>query len=106
MDRRRSRPRGEGPVMREQDISIAPDYGARYGENLRTAINPYAPGDLAPETAEMRHERMNHDLGGAIRRYRAQPQRMKEGGVVKMKSGGVTRGDGCATRGKTKGKMV
>jgi hypothetical protein len=92
--------------MREQDISIAPDYGARYGENLRTAINPYAPGDLAPETAEMRHERMNHDLGGAIRRYRAQPQRMKEGGVVKMKSGGVTRGDGCATRGKTKGKMV
>jgi len=25
---------------------------------------------------------------------------------VKMKSGGVTRGDGCASRGKTKGRMV
>jgi hypothetical protein len=34
------------------------------------------------------------------------PSRMKEGGAVKMKSGGVTRGDGCATRGKTKGRMV
>ncbi len=34
------------------------------------------------------------------------PGRMKKGGAVKMKSGGVTRGDGCATRGKTKGRMV
>jgi hypothetical protein len=32
---------------------------------------------------------------------------MKKGGVVKkMAKGGVTRGDGCATRGKTKGRMV
>ena len=34
------------------------------------------------------------------------PGRMKKGGAVKMKSGGVTRGDGCAARGKTKGRMV
>jgi len=106
MDRRRSKPRGEGPVMREQDISIAPDYGARYGENLRTAINPYAPGDIAPETMEIRNERVNQDFGGAIRRYRAQPQRMNEGGAVKAKPNSVTRGDGCASRGKTKGRMV
>ena len=32
---------------------------------------------------------------------------MKKGGVVKkMAKGGVTRGDGCAVRGKTKGRMV
>lgn len=33
---------------------------------------------------------------------------MKKGGVVKKmaKGGGVTRGDGCAARGKTKGRMV
>ena len=36
--------------------------------------------------------------------YEAAP--MKKGGVVKkMASGGVTRGDGCAVRGKTKGTM-
>jgi hypothetical protein len=34
------------------------------------------------------------------------PGRMAKGGAVKMKSGGVTRGDGCAARGKTKGRMV
>jgi hypothetical protein len=27
-------------------------------------------------------------------------------GVLGMKKGGVTRGDGCAVRGKTKGRMV
>lgn len=33
---------------------------------------------------------------------------MKKGGAVKKmaKGGGVTRGDGCATRGKTKGRFV
>jgi hypothetical protein len=32
---------------------------------------------------------------------------MKHGGAVKKYAkGGVTRGDGCAMRGKTKGKMV
>ena len=106
MERRRPQPRGEGPVMREEDISLAPDYGARYGAELRSLANPYGPGDLAPQTLEMRHERMNHDLGAAIRRYRAQPQRLQKGGEVKAKSRSVTRGDGCATRGKTKGRMV
>jgi len=98
MDRRRQQPRGEGPVMREEDISIAPDYGRIYGEGLRNAANPYRPGDLAPTTLEMQRERENNAFGDAVRRYRAFPQRMKNGGVV--------RGDGCAIRGKTKGKFV
>ena len=145
MERRRSQPRGEGPIMREEDISLAPDYGARYGAELRSLANPYGPGDLAPQTLEMRHERMNHDLGAAIRRYRAKPQLLKEGGQVKpnygstedivghgktkaaaksdyarkmkavglkpkgMAAGGSVaskRADGCAARGKTKGRMV
>lgn len=106
MERRRSRPRGEGPIMREQDIPLAPDYGARFGPDLRNGINPYVPGDLAPQTLEMQNERGNHDLGAAVRRRRAMPQDLKSGGAVKMKSGGVTRGDGCAARGKTKGRMV
>ena len=33
--------------------------------------------------------------------------KMKKGGEVKkMKHGGVVRGDGCAVKGKTKGRMV
>lgn len=32
--------------------------------------------------------------------------KMKKGGMVKMAKGGMTRGDGCAMRGKTKGRMV
>jgi len=28
------------------------------------------------------------------------------GGVKKMKHGGAVRGDGCAVKGKTKGRMV
>ena len=98
MERRRQQPRGEGPVMREQDVSIAPDYSRFYGQDLRNAANPYRPGDLAPMTLEMQRERENNDFGGAVRRLRAMPQRMKKGGVV--------RGDGCAIRGKTKGKFV
>lgn len=31
---------------------------------------------------------------------------MKKGGCVKMAKGGVTRADGCVTKGHTKGKMV
>ncbi|CAB4169452.1 hypothetical protein UFOVP1302_13 [uncultured Caudovirales phage] len=38
--------------------------------------------------------------------FPVRPRGMKKGGAVKMKSGGVTRGDGCAARGKTKGKFV
>lgn len=98
MERRRRQPRAEGPVMREEDFLVAPDYGRVYGPDLRTAINPYAPGDLAPQTLEMQRDRENNDFGGAVRRYRAMPQRLKKGGVV--------RGDGCAVRGKTKGRMV
>jgi len=32
--------------------------------------------------------------------------RMKKGGMVKMAGGGCTRGDGIASRGKTKGRMI
>lgn len=98
MERRRQQPRGEGPVMREQDVSIAPDYSRFYGQDLRNAANPYRPGDLSPMTLEMQRERENNDLGMEARRRRAMPQRMKKGGVA--------RGDGCAVRGKTKGKFV
>lgn len=35
-----------------------------------------------------------------------EPKDEKEMPVKKMKKGGVTRADGCAIRGKTKGRMV
>jgi hypothetical protein len=43
--------------------------------------------------------------GGGMKRFKA--QEYKKGGQIKrMASGGRVRGDGCAIRGKTKGKMV
>ena len=97
MERRRPSPRGVGPVMREEDFMVAPDYGRIYGPDLRPGINTYQPGDLAPQTLELRNERENNDWGAEVRRRRALPQRLAKGGVV--------RGDGCCKRGKTKGKM-
>jgi len=43
--------------------------------------------------------------GGGMKRHKA--AEYKKGGMVKKyAAGGMTRGDGCATRGKTKGKMI
>lgn len=42
--------------------------------------------------------------GGGMKRHKA--AEYKKGGMVKMAKGGMTRGDGCAMRGKTKGRMV
>jgi hypothetical protein len=42
----------------------------------------------------------------ATMQRRAMPMPMKKGGAVKkMAKGGMTRGDGCCMKGKTKGKM-
>ena len=39
-------------------------------------------------------------------KMRTMPMGMKKGGAVKkMAKGGMTRGDGCCMKGKTKGKM-
>lgn len=96
MDRRR-RPAGVGPVMREEDFMVERDYGRIHGDNLRTAPSPYQPGDLAPQTLRLEGDRGDEDAASIIRRRRAAPQRMAKGGAV--------RGDGCARRGKTRGKM-
>ena len=54
---------------------------------------------------EMRARGENEDPRTGFR-LAPSDRKMAKGGAVKMKSGGVTRGDGCATRGKTKGRMV
>jgi len=43
--------------------------------------------------------------GGGMKKHKAQEYK-KGGAVKKMASGGRVRGDGCAIRGKTKGKVV
>lgn len=42
--------------------------------------------------------------GGGMKRHKA--AEYKKGGLVKMASGGRVRGDGCAIKGKTKGRIV
>ena len=75
----------------------------------RTANMPQR-GGMAPP-AMQRTANMPQMGGGmaampATMQRRAMPMPMKKGGTVKkMAKGGMTRGDGCCMKGKTKGKM-
>jgi len=56
------------------------------------------------ENAEIFMRDINR-YGGGMKKHKAQEYK-KGGAVKKMASGGRVRGDGCAIRGKTKGKVV
>ncbi len=58
--------------------------------------------DEDPRVAEIMRQQAEEN-----RRRAAASPGMKKGGMVKkMAKGGMVRGDGCAMRGKTKGKIV
>jgi hypothetical protein len=91
--------------MREEDFMVAPDYDRPNRMGLipggvysQSTPNYWGRGDMNAQTLEMRHEKDNLDLGAEVRRRNAAPQRLKKGGPVKM--------DGCAVRGKTKGRLT
>ena len=84
---------------------VAPDYdrpnrmGLIPGEVYsQSTPNYWGRGDMTAQTLEMRHEKDNLDLGAEVRRRNAAPRRLKKGGPVRM--------DGCAVRGKTKGRLT
>jgi len=81
--RRKSTQRRAEQGTREEDISLLPDYGRRFGENLRPAPNPYVPGDLGPQTLQMDRENRHGEYMDEVRRRRAMPQRLAKGGTVK-----------------------
>jgi hypothetical protein len=55
-------------------------------------------GKMVPDFAADGKGKMKH--GGEVKKMK------HGGGVKKMKHGGAVRGDGCAVKGKTKGRMV
>ena len=95
-DRRSPIPRGyvaDGPPMREEDIV------PRYRGNVRGGPSMNNdPADLARGLEMSRENRMGENMDNVRERLRVLPRRLKEGGKV--------RGDGCATKGKTKGRFV
>lgn len=95
-DRRSPIPRGyvaDGPPMREEDIV------PRYRGNIRGGPSMNNdPADLARGLEMSRENRMGENMDNVRERLRVLPRRLKEGGKV--------RGDGCATKGKTKGRFV
>ena len=95
-DRRSLIPRGyvaDGPPMREEDIV------PRYRGNIRGGPSMNNdPADLARGLEMSRENRMGENMDNVRERLRVLPRRLKEGGKV--------RGDGCATKGKTKGRFV
>jgi len=57
MERQRRRtPRGEGPVLKEEDFYSAPDYGRFHGGNLRPMPDYGTRGDMPTRTMEMNRE--------------------------------------------------
>lgn len=70
---------------------------------IRKAIKKPTPVRSPKDTTE------SPNMGGRVAgSYGDNPEDgYKKGGIVKrMASGGAVRGDGCASRGKTKGRMV
>jgi hypothetical protein len=96
--------------------SISPLYGMASGEGLFAPMRKISPfmhaigeGDTA---AEKRRRAARGDKKAATElteeeKTASLKPSLKHGGKVKKmaKGGSVTRGDGCAVRGKTKGKM-
>lgn len=85
--------------------TISPAYGAATGEGmLGKALNPEKAAENAREERmrnEAAAEQANNERQAAIAaQYRGG---MKKGGKVSSAS---SRADGCAIRGKTKGRMV
>jgi hypothetical protein len=65
----------------------------------RTKLPPLRPGQIdMPSDPDDGSVGMKH--GGGVKKMK------HGGGVKKMKHGGAVRGDGCAVKGKTKGRMV
>ena len=95
-DRRNPALRGyapSGPAMREQDIV------PRYRDNVRGGPSmSNDPADLTRGLEMSQENGMGTNMDDIRERQKILPRRLKAGGKV--------RGDGCATKGKTKGRMV
>ena len=62
-------------------------------------------GKKFKEGGAMKHDDMKQDMP-MIKKVAKQEVRAHEKSMHKMAKGGVTRADGCVTKGHTKGKMV
>jgi len=74
----------------------------------RTKLPPLRPGQIdMPSDPDDGSVGMKHGGGVKKMKHGGGVKKMKHGGgVKKMKHGGAVRGDGCAVKGKTKGRMV
>jgi hypothetical protein len=78
--------------------------GARYAGGKKSDKIWNTEDKTAGEAIE--DPRARKAMREAAAEERREARGMKKGGAVKYSKGGVTRADGCAQRGKTKGKMV
>ena len=80
--------------------TLSPAYGMIKGQGLfgnAVGVLPAIAKDMRDDREEKKKAEAQSAAGGA--------QAMKKGGAVKMSSASK-RADGCAVRGKTKGKIV
>lgn len=100
----RARVRGVGPVMREEDFLVPPDYDRPNrmglipgGAGTQSVPNYFERDDLKPQTQEMNSQNRQGEYFDEVRRRAAAPRRLKAGGPVKAPSRVV--------RSKVKGKV-
>jgi hypothetical protein len=90
--------------MKEILGTISPAYGVMKGEGLFGELAPHLgviPNMISKDREEKEEKAKEKKLAAATA---AKPAGMKKGGMVK--SSASKRADGCATKGKTRGKMV
>ena len=103
--------------------TLSPAYGIATGQGMigkladkgllglgpRMIANEAQQNEAEKELARQQAEKEMQMAQRAEAMRAMQPQAMKKGGKVSYKSGGSTaskRADGCATKGKTRGRMV
>ena len=87
--------------------SVSPLYGLVSGQGAFSNLRKISPMMHAIGETDTKAEKRRKRKEAGESDTSAEPTMRKGGKVKKMAKGGkVTRGDGCAKRGRTKGRMV
>ena len=88
-------------------VAHSPEFAKKVG--IKPAVGKHFmtadKGKKFKEGGTMKHEDIKEDMP-MMKKVAKQEVKAHEKSMHKMAKGGVTRADGCATKGKTKGTMV
>ena len=102
--------KGEERIQSGAQRNIGPEMGVqqKYPGKMATGANKRKAEEIPSDIADQLQTDKNNRAYKAYEKRRAAGEDYKKGGCVKMAKGGSAsrRADGCAQRGKTKGRIV